>query len=94
MYEASINFAQAAMGTEIKVPTLTSEAIVKVPPGTQGGTTLRLRGQGINSTLGQGDELIHINVRIPEKLTPREKELIEKLAREFKAEESFRGSYN
>lgn len=94
MYEASINFAQAAMGTEIKVPTLTSEALVRIPPGTQGGTTLRLRGQGINSTLGQGDELVHINVRIPEKLTPREKELIEKLAKEFEAEESFRRVHN
>ena len=90
VYEATINFAQAAMGAEIKVPTLTSERIVRVPPGTQGGTTLRLRGEGMSSTLGKGDELVHINVRIPEKLTPREKELVEKLSKEFEAEERLR----
>jgi molecular chaperone DnaJ len=78
------------MGAEIKVPTLTSERIVRVPPGTQVGTTLRLRGEGIRSTLGNGDELVHINVRIPEKLTSREQDLVEKLSKEFEAEERFR----
>jgi molecular chaperone DnaJ len=90
VYEATINFAQAAMGTEIKVPTLTSERVVRIPPGTQGGTTLRLRGEGMSSTLGKGDELVHINVRIPEKLTPKEQDLVEKLSKEFEAEERFR----
>jgi len=89
MYEATINFAQAALGTEIKVPTLTSERIVRVPPGTQSGSTLRLRGEGIISTHGKGDELIHVNVKIPEKLTPRERDLIERLSKEFEAEGHF-----
>ena len=44
----------------------------------------------MRSTLGKGDELVHINVRIPEKLTPREKELVEKLSKEFEAEERIR----
>jgi len=55
---------------------------------------LRLRGKGIKSNLGQGDELVHINVRIPEKLNPREKELIEKLGKEFEVDESFRRVHN
>jgi len=89
IYEANINLAQATLGTDIKVPTLTSERTVRVPPGTQCGTILRLRGEGISSSQGRGDELVHINVRVPEKLTPKEKELMEKLAKEFEAEELY-----
>jgi molecular chaperone DnaJ len=83
VYEANVNFAQAALGAEIRVPTLKSEAIVRVPPGTQSGTILRLRGAGIKSSLGQGDELVHVNVRTPERLTPKERKLIEDLSKEF-----------
>jgi molecular chaperone DnaJ len=90
VYEATINFAQATLGADIKVPTLKGARMVRVPPGTPVGTTLRLRGEGIRSTLGNGDELVHINVRIPEKLNPREKDLVEKLSKEFEAEERFR----
>ena len=90
VYEATINFAQAALGTDLKVPTLKGTNIVRVPPGTQGGTTLRMRGEGISSTLGKGDELVHINIRIPEKLTPKEQDLVEKLSKEFETEERFR----
>ena len=85
VYEANVNFAQASLGAEIKVPTLKSEAIVRVPPGTQNGTTLRLRGAGIKSSSGQGDELVHVNVRTPERLTPEERKLIEELSKEFEA---------
>lgn len=87
IYEANINLAQATLGAEIRVPTLTSERRVKVPPGTQCGTMLRLRGEGIRSSRGRGDELVQINVRIPEKLTPKERKLMEELSQEFKVEE-------
>lgn len=90
IYEANINFTQAVLGTEIKVPTLTKERKVRVPPGTQSGTMLRLKGEGINSSQGQGDELIHINVRIPQQLTPKERALMEELSKEFDAGELYR----
>jgi molecular chaperone DnaJ len=86
IYEANINFAQAALGAQIKIPTLTSERTIQVFPGTQSGTVLRLRGEGINHSQGRGDELVHINVRVPDKLSPRERELIEALLIEFEAE--------
>jgi len=86
IYEANINFAQAALGAKIKIPTLTSERTIQVFPGTQSGTVLRLRGEGINHSQGRGDELVHINVRVPEKLSLRERELIEALLIEFEAE--------
>jgi molecular chaperone DnaJ len=86
VYEANLNLAQATLGAEIRVPALKGERIVRVPPGTQSGTTLRLRGEGIKSRSGQGDELVHINVRTPETLTPKERKLIEELSKEFEAD--------
>ncbi len=87
VYEANVNFAQASLGTEIRVPTLTSEKTIRVPPGTQSGTMLRLRGEGMKSTYGRGDELVHVNVRTPERLTPKERKLIEELSKDFEADE-------
>ena len=83
VYEANINFAQAALGGEILVPALTGRRMLRIPPGTQSGTFLRMRGEGIRTQSGQGDELVHINVKIPQKLTSSEKELVEKLSKEF-----------
>jgi molecular chaperone DnaJ len=85
VYEAQINFAQAALGTEIEVPALTDRKKVRVPPGTQSGTMLRLRGEGIKSGTRQGDELVQVTVRTPEMLTHNERKLIEELAKEFEA---------
>jgi molecular chaperone DnaJ len=93
VFEASINFAQAAMGAEIEVPALTGKRMVRIPPGTQSGTFLRMKGEGVNTALGQGDELVHINVRIPEKLTTTERELVEKLSKEFERDEYNKGRY-
>jgi molecular chaperone DnaJ len=88
VFEANINFAQAAMGAEIEVPTVTSKRMkVRIPPGTQNGTFLRMKGEGISTPQGQGDELVHINVRIPEMLTATERELVEKLSKEFERDE-------
>ena len=87
VYEAKINFAQAAMGAEMEVPTLTGKRIILIPPGTQSGTFLRMKGEGIRTPTSQGDELVHINVRIPEKLTTTERELVEKLSKEFERDE-------
>lgn len=87
VYETTINFAQATLGTELKVPTLTGKNVVRVPPGTQGGTNLRMKGEGISSSQGKGDMLVHINIKIPEKLTSKERGLVEKLLKEFETKE-------
>jgi len=86
VYEADVNFAQATLGAEIEVPTLSSKTLVRVPPGTQSGTMLRLRGEGIKSSFGRGDELVHVNVQTPERLTPKERKLIQELSKEFEAD--------
>ena len=86
IYETNINFTQASLGAEIEVPGLTNKKAVRVPPGTQSGTILRLRGEGIKSGSGQGDELVHVTVRTPEVLTYRQRKLIEDLSKEFEAD--------
>lgn len=94
VFEANINFAQAAMGAEIEVPTITRKRLrVRIPPGTQNGTFLRMRGEGMSTPRSQGDELVHINVLIPEKLTAIEKELVEKLSEEFERDKRDKGRF-
>ena len=93
IYEAEVNIAQAALGTEIQVPTLMGDTNVRVAPGTQSGTIIRLKGKGIRSNFGKGNQLVHINVRIPEKLTRKQRELIEELAEELGTEESKRRTW-
>jgi curved DNA-binding protein len=85
---------EAALGTKVSVPTLDGSVEMKIPAGTQGGSRLRLRGQGLNKRGGgRGDEYVKIKIVIPPKLTPKEKELFEKLAAEsrFNARELMAG---
>ncbi|HEU4340276.1 MAG TPA: DnaJ C-terminal domain-containing protein [Candidatus Binatia bacterium] len=74
---------EAALGAKITVPTLERPGEMKIPPGAQAGQRLRLRGQGLNRRIGgRGDEYVKIRIVNPPKLTPKEKELFEKLAAE------------
>ncbi len=81
-----ITFTQAALGDDITVPTLEGEATIKIPPGTQSEATFRLKGKGLPTLHGEdiGDFFVHIQVRTPEKLTKRARELLRELAKENK----------
>jgi molecular chaperone DnaJ len=76
-----ISITQAALGTEINVPTLEGEHTLKVPDGTQSGTTLRIRGKGVPvlSGHGKGDLFVEVRVQIPSKLNKRQRELLQEL---------------
>ncbi|MBO8136724.1 MAG: molecular chaperone DnaJ [Desulfotomaculum sp.] len=76
--EVSINFAQAALGDEITVPTLEGEAELKIPAGTQSGTIFRIRGKGVPYVNGggRGDQHVRVKVVTPTKLTEKQKELL------------------
>lgn len=76
-----ISFSQAALGTEIKVPTMDGEHILKVPEGTQSGTTFRIRNKGVPvlNGHGKGDLFVDIRVQTPGKLTKRQRELLQEL---------------
>ena len=83
LYEAEIDFPLAVLGGKISVPTLDGEAELDIPAGIQNGTILRLRGRGIRQGRRTGNELIRITVRVPKKLTRRQREIVEELAKEF-----------
>ncbi|MSP24865.1 MAG: molecular chaperone DnaJ [Myxococcales bacterium] len=80
-----VTFAQAALGDEIEIPTLEGKGTLRVPPGTQPGTTLRIRGKGIPRRVvgGRGDQLVEVAVEIPVDLTDKQKELVMELAKEL-----------
>jgi len=80
--ELPISFPQAALGSEVEVPTLDGKVRLKIPAGTQNGKIFRLRGKGIVSLrgYGKGDILIRVTVEVPTKLNKRQKELIQELA--------------
>ena len=74
---------EAALGTRVRVPTLDGHADVTVPQGTQGGARLRLKAQGLKRRSGnRGDQYVRVQIAVPSKLSPREKELFETLAQE------------
>jgi len=82
VYELPINFAQAALGTEVDVPTLEGTEKLKIPTGIQTGKVLRLKNKGIQHLHrgGRGDQLVIITVSTPESLTKRQRQLFEELA--------------
>jgi molecular chaperone DnaJ len=76
-----LNIAQAALGCEIEVPTLEQPHKLKIPEGTQTGAQFRLRNKGIaalNGT-GRGDQYVHIDVKVPTRLTREQRKLLEQL---------------
>ena len=82
--DKEINFSEAVMGTTVEVPTLEGKKNLKIPPGTQSYTKMRLKGLGIPHFQGEGrgDEYVKVIVRVPKKLTEKSRKLIEELAKE------------
>ncbi|NLM45214.1 MAG: molecular chaperone DnaJ [Firmicutes bacterium] len=78
-----ISFTQAALGVELEVPTLNGKVRLKIPEGTQSGTYFRLRGKGIPHLrgFGTGDQHVRVVVKVPKKLSPKQKELLREFAR-------------
>lgn len=80
-----LTFPQVALGAEVEVPTLDGKGKLRVPSGTQPGTTLRIKGKGMprRGGIGRGDQRVEIAVEIPNALTDRQRELVEELAKEL-----------
>jgi molecular chaperone DnaJ len=80
-YDLHISIIDAALGTSVEVPSIGGRVRLKIEPGTQSGKILRLRGKGLKDLngYGVGDQLIHINVWTPKKLTTEEKAKLESL---------------
>ena len=84
LLDLPITYTQAALGAEFDIPTLDSEATVKIPSGTQFGTTIRVAGEGLPNlrTGKRGDLIAVVKVVVPKKVSGREKELLRELAKE------------
>ncbi len=76
-----ISYAEAALGAEVEVPTLTGNVRMKIPAGTQTGTVFRLKGKGVKDLQHprHGDEFVKVFVQVPEKVSKEERELLERL---------------
>lgn len=87
IYNLFLSFPTAALGGTVEVPTIDGIAKVKIDPGTQPGKVLRLRNKGLPTVngYGKGDQLIHVNVYVPENLSAKERKQME----EFEKSESF-----
>lgn len=80
-----ITFAQAALGGEVEVPTLGGKVKLRIPPSTQPGSILRIRGKGFPHRVraGSGDQLVEVALEVPTHLSDRARELIEELGAEL-----------
>ncbi|MPN50897.1 Chaperone protein DnaJ [bioreactor metagenome] len=78
--EMPITFVQAALGTQVSVPSLDGTAQLTIPEGTQTGTVFRMRGAGIPnvSGKGRGDQYVKVNIEIPKNLNIPQKEVLKK----------------
>ncbi|MDP2952480.1 MAG: DnaJ C-terminal domain-containing protein, partial [Chloroflexota bacterium] len=82
LYDLPLNFAQAALGDEVEVPTLDGPARLKIPAGTQSGKILVLKGKGVAHLEGggRGDERVKVHIVTPQSLNEEQKRLLRELA--------------
>jgi molecular chaperone DnaJ len=85
IYNLTIGFPQAALGTEVSIPTLEGNTTLTIRPGTRPGEIIKLRGKGMPRFrgYGRGDMLVRVDLAVPEKLTQEQRVLLEQLAKEF-----------
>jgi len=83
LIEANVSLSKAILGGEIVVATLSGKVDMKIPAGTQSGSVFRLKGKGIVDlhSRNTGDELVKVNVQIPQRLTSEQRRAIEGFAR-------------
>lgn len=83
IYELPINFAQAALGDEVEIPTVEGKTTIEIPPGAETGLIIRLKNKGIPflNHSGCGDQLVEIRLATPQKLTKEQHRLFQELAK-------------
>jgi len=76
-----VTFSEAALGTQVEVPTIDGKVKLKIPAGTQSGRTFRMKGKGAPRLKGKGhgDMLVTVRIAVPKKMDENEREVIEKL---------------
>lgn len=84
-----ISSLDATLGTQLDVPTVHGDVSLKIPAGTQNGTKFRLKGKGVSTSRGQGDQFVEVKIEIPKKLSKKEQDLYEQLKNASKHESPF-----
>ena len=81
--EHEVTFSQAALGSVVDVPTIDGPIKIRIQPGVQPGTLIRLHGKGVPHVhgSGRGDEYVKIQLHVPTRLSHKQKELLEELER-------------
>jgi molecular chaperone DnaJ len=85
LYKLDVKFTDLALGTELKVPTLDGQEKLKIQQGTAADAILKIKGKGLPryGRSGRGDQLVRINIKVPGRLSERQKSLLKELDREF-----------
>lgn len=83
--KASVSAVDATIGTTISVPTVDGDVDLRIPEGTQPNQVFRMKGKGVKTKNGTGDELVEVKVEIPRKVSKKERELYEKIKKEATA---------
>ncbi|MCX7803848.1 MAG: molecular chaperone DnaJ [Planctomycetota bacterium] len=88
--QVPVPFPLLALGGEIEVPTLEGRSRLQIPPGTQSGQALRMRGMGMPNVqgYGRGDQIVRVVVDVPKRLTAEQEEILRKLAATMKVKPS------
>ncbi len=81
IYNLFITYPEAVLGADVEVPTLNGKAMLKIDPGTQPGKLLKMRGKGLGrlNSNGVGDQLVKVNIAVPQKVSSKEKEMLKVL---------------
>ena len=76
--DVTIDFIQAILGITLMISTVDGKVRLKIPPGTQPGALLRLKGRGVKrrGETGRGDQFVKVNVSLPKYITPKQRELL------------------
>lgn len=77
--ERKIGFTQAALGDTVMVETVDGKVKLKIPTGTQSGDKLRMRGKGVQTSRGRGDQIVFVQIVTPKKLNKKQKQALEEL---------------
>ena len=92
---AYMSFAQAALGGDVRIPTIDGDVIYEVKPGTQTDTRIRLRGKGVPSVRDKsyrGDHYVNLVVQVPTKLNSEQKELLKKFDESYSGKKPEEGT--
>jgi DnaJ-class molecular chaperone len=82
--DVEVSFSQAVLGDVVSVPTIDGPLNLKIQPGTQPGTVIRLRGKGVQHIHGgsRGDQYVRVRITVPDRITSRQKELLKEFTEE------------